>query len=588
MRHAPEQLSLDIRRPPAPDPAAGAPAREGRDARPRAIETGRNRLLVTGAVFAALFLVLTGRLVHVTLLRGGGEPSLAASAGGLRAAVERADIVDRGGVLLATNLNTASLYANPKLILDPGDAAWKLVGVLPELSYASVRAKLTSGRGFVWIKRNLTPRQQYAVNRLGLPGFAFQTEQRRIYPQGRLLAHVLGFTGIDNQGLAGIEKSFDVQLGEQRLAGQGPLALSLDVRVQHALRDELAGAVARYRAEGGAGLVLDAKSGEVLALVSLPDFEPNQIAASAGDARFNRATLGVYELGSVFKIVTMALALDSRTVDLTDTYDATKPIRIARYVIRDFHAKKRWLSVPEIFVYSSNIGAARMALDVGAAAQRKFLDKLGLLSRASIELPEVGLPLYPSKWRDVNTMTIAFGHGIAVSPLQLASAVAAVVNGGVLVPATLIKREEGPLVRGRRVISPETSTTIRRLLRLVVELGTGKKASAEGYLVGGKTGTAEKVGAQGYRRRALVSSFVGAFPMTAPRYVVLALLDEPHGDEESFGFATGGWTAAPVVGRVIARIAPILGVAPVDETAPEIRRAMALKTGVGKAKLASF
>ena len=589
MSRLPEQLSLDTR-PAGPDPgrAVWSPLRPDRDARRQAIEIGRNRLAVIGAVFAVLYLVLAGRLIHVTLIEGGGEPSLARSVGSTRAADQRADIVDRHGVLLATDLNTASLYANPKVILDPSEAAWKISRVLPELGYDRLLEKLGSDRGFVWIKRNLTPKQQYTVNGLGLPGIAFQAEQRRVYPHGRLMAHVLGFTGIDDRGLAGIEKYFDEWLGDWRLAARGPLSLSLDVRVQHALREELARAVTAYRADGGAGLVLDANNGEILALVSLPDFDPNLIAASAERDHFNRATLGVYEVGSVFKTFTMAMALDSGTVDLSDSYDATKPIRVARYLIRDFHAEKRWLSVPEIFLYSSNIGAAKMALDVGTAVQRKFLGSLGLFRRAGIELPEVGLPLYPSPWRKINTMTIGFGHGIAVSPLQLASAVAAVINGGVLISATLVKREAGAEVPGQRVISPETSATMRRLLRLVVEHGTGKRASAPGYLVGGKTGTAEKVGAGGYQRQALVSSFVGAFPMTAPRYVVLALLDEPKGNDATFGFATGGWTAAPVVGRVVARIAPILGVAALDETAPEIRRAMVLTIDGGKAKLASF
>ena len=581
MRRLPEQLVLDTR------PATPPPGRASSSSRRHAIETGRNRLLVTGSVFAVLFLVLAVRLVHVSLLKGAGEPSLAVAAGTAPAAAERADILDRRGELLATNLATASLYANPRVILAPAEAALKLSRVLPELNHESLLEKLDSDRGFVWIKRNLTPKQQYAVNSLGLPGLAFQAESRRVYPQGRLTAHVLGFTGVDDEGLAGIEKYLDKRLSARRVR-QGPLTLSLDVRAQYALRDELARAVAQYRAAGGAGVVLDAVNGEVLALVSLPDFDPNRVAAASEQARFNRATLGVYELGSVFKIFTLAMALDSRTVGLSDSYDATKPIHVARFVIHDFHPEKRWLSVPEIFMYSSNIGAARMALDVGGVAQREYLDRLGLLGRSAIELPEVGLPLYPSRWGKINTMTIAFGHGIAVSALQIASAAAAVVNGGVLVPASLIKREAGAEVPGRRVMSPETSATMRRLLRLVVEHGTGKKAAVPGYLVGGKTGTGEKAGPGGYRRKALVSSFVGAFPMTAPRYVVLALLDEPKGNEASFGFATGGWTAAPVVGRVIARIAPILGVAPVDEAAPEIRRAMVVTTTGGKAKLASF
>ena len=281
-------------------------------------------------------------------------------------------------------------------------------------------------------------------------------------------------------------------------------------------------------------------------------------------------------------------ALDLGTVDLGGGYDATEPLRVARFVIRDDHAKRRWLSVPEIFVYSSNIGAAKMARDVGGPRQKEFLDQLGLLRRPAIEIPEVGRPMWPEPWREINTMTIAFGHGIAVSALQLASGVAAIVNEGVMAPVTLLRREEGQPVAARRVIAAETSAIMRRLLRLVVTSGTGRKAEAPGYAVGGKTGTARKIGESGYRRGALISSFVGVFPIEAPRYVVLALLDEPQGNESTMGFASGGWTAAPLVGRVVARIAPILGVAPVDEEFEPGREAMLIRASGGGAQHASF
>jgi len=582
---APQQLSLESRLAPAPAEGRAGSPRPRRDPVP-AIETSRTRLLVTAAVFAVLFLALTGRLAQVTLI-GGGEPALTRTAGPPVLTAGRADVVDRNGVLLASNLATASLYADPRRVLDPDEAAGKLARLIPKLGYPTVLAKLKSAASFVWIKRNLTPRQQYAVNRLGLPGLGFQSERHRVYPQGRLAAHVVGFSGIDNRGLAGIERYFDDRLGDPRAAGRGALELALDVRVQHAMREELASAVADQRAAGGGGLVLDARSGEVLALVSLPDFEPNRIDAADDEARFNRVTQGVYELGSVFKAFTMAMALDGGMA-LSHGYDATNPIRVARFVIRDLHAQRRWLSLPEIFIYSSNIGAAKVALEVGAARQQSFLEGLGLLRRADIELPEVGLPLYPARWRDINTMTIGFGHGIAVSPLHLASGVAAVVNGGVLMPATLLKRRKGEAVTARRVMSPRTSATMRRLLRLVVEQGTGARASAPGYLVGGKTGTAEKPGAGGYRQDELISSFVGAFPITAPRYVVFVMLDEPKGTKATHGFAGGGWTAAPVVSRVVSRVAPMLGVEPVDEAGPEVRRALGLPAEAGTAKLASF
>jgi cell division protein FtsI (penicillin-binding protein 3) len=552
-----------------------------------AVATGRTRLVITGALFAAAFTVVAGRLVTVTLLTEGNEPPLAEATGTPAHQTDRADIVDRNGVLLATSLKTASLYANPRIVLDAEEAADRLRRILPDLDVAKTRERLMSNRAFVWIHRHLTPRQQYEVNRLGIPGLDFQTEERRVYPSGKLGAHLLGYTDVDNRGLAGIERQFDDRLSSR----SEPLRLTMDLRVQHAVRTELARAMKTYRAQGAAGIVMDANTAEVLALVSLPGFDPNRPAEIDTEAPFNRATLGVYEMGSTFKIFTTAMALDSGRVSLRSGYDATKPLHVSRFVIRDFHAKRRWLSVPEIFMYSSNIGSALMVLDVGAAIQRDFLDRIGMLDPSSVELPEIGAPLVPEKWREINAMTIAFGHGLSVSPMQLVAGVAAMVNGGVMRRPTLIRRADGAAPKGVRVISRRTSQNMRRMMRLVVEHGTGSRAEAEGFLVGGKTGTAEKVVGQRYRTKALVSSFVGAFPMTAPRYVVFAMLDEPSGTEETHGFATGGWVAAPVVGRVISRIGPMLGVRPIDENAPEIRRRMAIDIVTdksGKRRLASF
>jgi len=546
----------------------------------KALDVARTRLLVGGALMAAAFLVIGVRLVDVTVF---SEPGPAREAGARTIAAEtemdRADIVDRNGVLLATNLVTASLYGNPSRILDPQAAARALVGVLPELSEAEVALQLSSDREFVWLSRNLTPRQQYEVNRLGIPGLDFRHEQRRVYPLGRLTAHIVGFTSIDNDGLAGIEKSFDGALTERR----EPVSLSIDIRVQQIMRRELAAQIEKFNAIGGSGVVLDVRTGEIVSLVSLPDFDPNEVGEVSDDARFNRTTLGVYELGSVFKIFNHAIALETGAANLASVYDARKPIRVARFTISDFHPENRWLSVPEIFMFSSNIGSAKMALDIGGAAQRKFMSDLGLLRRSSVELPEQARPIYPATWRDINTMTIAYGHGIAVSPLHAATAAAAIVNGGILFPATLIRRGETP-AKGKRVISAQTSEKMRRLLRLVVENGTGGNADAPGYLVGGKTGTAEKQVDGRYKRKALISSFIGVFPMNAPRYVVMVHLDEPKGNKESFGFATGGWTAAPVVGQVISQIAPLFGIAPVDESTPEIRRALAINIAAPRAR----
>jgi len=536
--------------------------------RKQAVETGRNRMIVAGALFAIAFAVVGVRLVDVTLLKDGEEPRAARLTADRPLKTARADIRDRNGVLLATSLETASLYANPHLVDDPAQAARRLAGAFPDRDRADLEAKLTSEKSFVYIKRHLTPQQVYEANRLGIPGVDFAPEERRVYPMGPLAAHVLGYSDIDNRGLAGIERHLDQSLRTRDTA----LQLSIDARVQHALQVEIGDAIARHRAVGGAGIVMDANTGEVLGMVSLPDFDPNRPATIGDEVRFNRATLGVYEMGSTFKIFTTAMALDAGRVGMTGGYDASEPIRISRFVIRDYHAKRRWLSVPEIFMYSSNIGAAKMAMDVGPAGHRAFLAKLGFLEAPPIEVAEVGAPLVPARWRDINTMTIAFGHGIAVSPIQMVAAAAAMVNGGILYPPTLLKPDRRP--EGKRVISERTSAEMRKLFRLVVDKGTGKAAGADGYLVGGKTGTAEKTMGKRYNRKALMSSFVGAFPMNKPRYVVYVMLDEPQGSKETYGYATGGWTAAPAISRIVKRIAPMLGVPPVDEQAPDIQQAL--------------
>jgi len=543
-----------------------------------AIETGRKRLLIGCGLFVVVFMAIVGRLADLTLLKDGYEPRLTGHAQPFAAG--RADIVDRNGTILATSLATASLYANPQHVLDAHDAAQKIVKVLPELKAADLEARLKSGRSFVWIKRNLTPKTEYALNALGIPGVYFLREERRVYPQGNDAAHVVGYAGTDNHGLAGIEKSFDEQL---RSSAQ-PVQLSIDLRVQHILREELAAAVKKFSAEGASGLVLDVNTGEILAMVSLPDFDPHNPVGQDPKAIFNRDTLGVYEMGSTFKLFTVSMALDAGTATLNSSYDAAHPIKVGRFTITDYKGEHRWLSLPEVIRYSSNLGAARIAMEAGVATHRKYIERFGLTKPLSLEIGELGTPHVPNPWREVNTMTIAFGHGLSVTPVHLAAGVAAVANGGVLHPATLLKRNPNEAVPGDRVISEQTSYTVRKLMRLVVTEGTGKFAAVPGYLVGGKTGTAEKSGVGGYKRKANLSLFIGAFPMTAPRYIVLAMVDEPHGTKDTYGYSTGGWTAAPVAGRVIARTASILGVSPVDEKAPDVLNAMDLNVAVPRSK----
>jgi len=528
-----------------------------------ALETGRNRLLVTAAVLTLAFFGIGARLVDLSVISHEDAAIAGRATEAPSALVGRADIVDRNGVVLASSLPTASLYADPSDVLDPEQAAAKILTVFPDLDPNKLLAELRRDGRFVWIKRNLSPDQQMNVNRLGIPGLGFLPEERRVYPLGPLTAHVLGATDIDGNGVSGVESRFDGRLRE----GAEPLRLSLDVRVQSILRAELTAAVTEFKALGAAGVVMDVNSGEVIALVSLPDFDPNDRSVLDEEARFNRATKGVYEMGSTFKLFTAAMALDSGTVSMDGGYDATKPIQVARFTIADYHPEKRWLTVPEIIVHSSNIGAAKMAVDVGTEGQRDYLRKFGLLQPSGLELPEIGRPLVPDVWRPINTMTISYGHGVAVSPVQLASAISALANGGTLeTPTILAESGDVPQRAGPRVISEETSDKVRQLMRLVVAKGTGRKAQAPGYFVGGKTGTAEKQFAGRYKKSAKISSFVGVFPIQAPRYVVFAMVDEPVGNKRTFNYATGGWVAAPVVGRVVTQIGPLLGVMPVAGT----------------------
>ncbi|TAN54854.1 MAG: penicillin-binding protein 2, partial [Rhodospirillales bacterium] len=494
--------------------------------------------------------------------------------------MERADILDRNGLILATSLPTVSLFAHPREIRDPDATALGIHRVLPELAEADILAKLTSDRNFVYIKRNLTPRERYEINRLGQPGLDFESSERRVYPQGALAAHVVGLSDLDNKGIAGIEKTFDEALRQKA----EPVRLSLDLRVQHILRAELAEAMAKSSAIGATGMVMDVKSGELLAMVSLPDFDPNLSATQVPEAMFNRATLGSYEMGSTFKLFTAAAALDAGVANLGSMYDAREPIKIARYEIKDYHPMHKFLSIEEIMIHSSNIGAARIALDLGTSGQRDFMGRIGMLEPVRLELPEMGAPQVPHTWREINTMTIAYGHGLSVTPLHLTAGVATLVNGGIGIPATLMKREPGEIVESKRVISAKTSEAMRKLMRAVVESGTGSKADTNGYEVGGKTGTAEKLSIHGgYAKKALLSSFVGAFPINNPRFVVLAMIDEPKGTKETFGFATGGWVAAPVVSHVVAQLGPLLGIEPSLEPAGGTTgRQAAWGTGVRK------
>jgi len=526
----------------------------------RALETGRTRLVAAATIFFAAYAVIAARMIDVAVLdRSHAKPTPAPTARGEQIDIERADIVDRNGVILATSLPTVSLFARTNEMQNVQEAADKLLTVLPDLDRAEVVGHLSSGKAFIYLRRNLTPRQQYDVNALGIPGLYFEKGERRVYPHGDLAAHIVGMTDVDNKGVAGIEKRFDGSLR----ASHEPLRLALDVRMQTVVRNELEKTVAEFSALGGVGLVADVRTGEIVAMVSLPDFDPNDPPAADDPKMFNRASKGVYEMGSTFKLFNTAAALDFGTSTMNSSYDARGEFHYHDATIHDAHGENRWLSVAEILIHSSNIGAARMALDLGTANQRAFMQRVGMLRPTLVELPEVGVPQVPNPWREINTITIGFGHGIGVTPLHLVAGVAALVNGGEYRPPTLLLHDEAIL--GDRITKKKTSDQMRQLMRTVVTEGTGKYADVPGYFVGGKTGTAEKAVNGSYRKKAVLSSFVAAFPIDDPRYCVLIMVDEPQGTKETHGFITAGWTAAPTVARVIGQIAPLAGLLPRHE-----------------------
>jgi len=519
----------------------------------------RYRFRLACLVFAVTFLLIGGRLITL------GFADTGQSSGGLydiSSTVHRPDIFDRNRRLLATDIKGATLYADPARVIDIDELAEQITSVLPDVNARDLRARLRQGGRFVRIKRELTPKQQAEIHELGLPGLGFIEEYRRVYPVGATAGHVVGLVDVDNKGLAGIEKFIDDN-PQLTMTGEEAVTLSLDLGVQYVLREELGHAMTTYRAKAAAGIVVDVHSGEVLALASLPDYDPNRREQALDKERLNRISFGVYEMGSVFKVFTVAGVLDLGLASLRSSYDATSPIHYASFTIDDFHGKRRPLTVPEVFIYSSNIGAAKMALEMGVDRHRAFLKKLGLLSRVPTELGESAAPIIPAHWQKLNTMTIAFGHGLSVTPLQLAAASLPLINGGIAVTPTFLprSREEG-MSGGQRVLKGNTSTTMLKLMRLNVLKGTGKRANAEGYRVGGKTGTAEKVVGRHYSTSALLTSFLAAFPTDAPEYFVLVMLDEPQRVPESSNQATAGVNAAPTVGKIVERIAPILGVAP--------------------------
>jgi cell division protein FtsI (penicillin-binding protein 3) len=472
------------------------------------------RIGLAALCFAIVYVIIAARLV---LFAVAPDSHVARRAGSSDAiATARPDIVDRNGDVLATDVRVPSLFAEPRRIIDVDETVELLTAVMPDFDTADLRERLGSKRGFAWLKREIKPKQQQEVHRLGLPGIGFLNENKRIYPNGREVSHLIGHVNIDNQGIAGLEKWLDNRgLADLHRAGfasdrqQQPLELSVDLRVQHAVRDELAAAAEKYNAKASAGVVLDVRSGEIIAMVSHPDYDPNIPKEALDPNRINRLTTGVFEMGSTFKALTVAMALDVGKATLNSSFDARGALHYGKFAIHDYHAQHRVLTVPEVFTYSSNIGAAKMALAVGVEGHKAFLRKLGQLDRLRTELPESAEPIVPRRWGELNTVTIAFGHGLSVAPLQALMGFAALMNGGYLIPPTFLRRsEEEARAAAKRVLKPETSAAMRYLMRLNAEKGSGSKADVKGYYVGGKTGTAEKVVGGRYSKTKLLTDFI--------------------------------------------------------------------------------
>ncbi|KWV46599.1 cell division protein [Rhizobium altiplani] len=521
-------------------------------------------LLIVG--FVAVYCVIGGRLVEYAVR----DPDVVSSIlPPDRLMASRPDILDRNGEVLATDIRTVSLFAEPNKVVDPDEAVEKLATVMPDLDMKGTYKKLANRTShFAWLRRQLTPKQQSQILALGIPGIGFRPEKRRFYPGGATAAHILGYVNIDNRGVAGMEKYIDDQ-GLADLASVGmtsdqplePVRLSIDVRVQNIVRDVVVNAVKNYEAKGAGAVILDIHTGEVLGMASAPDFDPNNPLEGAKEGWLNRMSNGTFEMGSTFKTFSLAMALDTGKVSLNDSFDATQPIRIGGFTIHDFHGQRRWLTLPEVFQYSSNVGTARIIDIVGMDAQKDYLTKLGLLTKLQTELPEVKMPSQPKVWKKINSITISFGHGVSTTPLQTAVAGAALVNGGKLIEPTFLprNREQADEV-AEVVVKKSTSDDVRYLFKLNGIKGSGRNADVPGFNVGGKTGTADKVVNGRYATNLNFNAFLAAFPIEDPKYVVLTFCDEPHNGEKGQNIAA--YTAAPMVKNIIARAAPILGVEP--------------------------
>lgn len=526
-----------------------------------------SRVMLTSLFFILVFAIIGARLVSLGAAAGAHQVREGHARNEVTAS--RPDLLDRNGEVLATDIAVPSVVADPRRIVDLDEAVEKLSEVMPDMDRDWLRKRLSKKSDFAWIRREVSPALKAEILQLGLPGISFLNESKRFYPGHETASHILGHVNKDNQGKGGVEFHLDKDhlallqsLGLARGREMEPVRLSIDLRVQHVLASQLKDAVSRYSAIAAAGVIVDVMTGEVIGMASVPDYDPNDPKSSLSKDAFNRITAGTYELGSTFKTLTLAAALDSGRVRITDRFDARQPIILGRNRIRDFHGQNRILTVPEVFKHSSNIGTVKIMQKLGKDNYLAFLQKIGMAEVPAIELPEKKAPYLPKEWKELTAMTASFGHGLTVSPLQLVSAIGALVNGGNYLPATIFPRTAAEAsTLSHRVVSVQTSDYVRYLLRLNSREGTARKSNIKGYRIGGKTGTAEKVIDGRYSSKKNLSVFASAFPMDAPRYAMVVLVDEPQKEEGTPGH-TAGWNAVPTTARIVARIAPMLGVMP--------------------------
>ena len=527
------------------------------------------RLRLIAFAFVAVFGLIDSKLVKLGLSKQPPQSLKAAADDAVSGA--RPDLLDRNGQVLATDIKTMSVFAEPRRLIDKDEAVELLTAVLPDVDATDLRKRLGSRKGFIWVKRGVTEKQQAEVYRLGLPGIGFVPENKRVYPNGPVGAHVLGFTNTDNQGIAGIEKWVDAQgLGDLKGAGFDltpqdlkPIALSLDETATFAVRDELAKGIEHFKAQAGSAAIMDVNTGEMIAYVSLPDYDPNDPVDALKPDHINRLNVGTYEMGSTFKAISIAMALELNKVTLRSTVDARDNLRYGRFTIHDFHATHRILTVPEVFIHSSNIGTARMVMMVGVDGHKAFLRRMGQLTRLQTELPETAAPQIPARWGELNSMTIAFGQGLNVTPLQAMMAVGALANGGTMIKPTFLKRD-APDARdeANRVIRPDVSEELRYLMRANATLGSAKKIDIPGYFAGGKTGTADRLIHGHYSSDRVNTTFMSIVPADKPKYLFFVMMEDPQAAEGTYGFHTAAWNSGDVCGKIMERVAPLLNLPP--------------------------